>query len=167
MRSRWMDGWMWKEKEQGRGAKEERREVAKREKERERGGCIVERPTLRGKHSWVTWHTVGNGSRRRKRVSPEEDEGLARRAHATILQRIPCSVWLPLSFSLSLSLSLSLVRDKTNELPSDKTPLPANVNDTSVLSVAGMSNYQGTCCLLYNPDVEIHRSLAFPLPLVP
>ena len=137
-----------------------------REREREGEGCIVERPTLRGKHSWVTWRTVGNGSRRRKRVSPEEDEGLARRAHATILQRIPCSVWLPLSLSpslpLSLSLFFSLARDKTNELPSDKTPLPANVNDTSVLPVAGMSNYQGTRCLLYNPDVEIHRSLVFP-----
>lgn len=60
--------------------------------------------------------------RRRKRVSPEEDEGLARRS--CLLdppQRIPCSV-----FSLSLSLSsLGRIR-KESQLPSCKTATPRN-----------------------------------------
>lgn len=68
--------------------------------------CIVEthitRKTLR-----VTWRTVGNGSRRRKRVSPEEDEGLARRSCLLDLHKESL-----VPFSLSLSLSVSRAWDK-------------------------------------------------------
>ena len=109
--------------ERGEERERERREEGwRRRGKRGDGRDVSWRPTLRGKRSGlpgVPWET---DRRRRKRVSPEEDEGLARRS--CLLdppQRIPCSV-----FSLSLSLSsLGRIR-KESQLPSCKTATPRN-----------------------------------------
>lgn len=65
------------------------RSKKERSAEREGGWYIVE-THITGKTLRVTWLTVGNGSRCRKRVSPE-DEGLAV-SLGSILQRVPCSL---------------------------------------------------------------------------
>lgn len=107
--------------ERGEERERERREEGwRRRGKRGDGRDVSWRPTLRGKRSGlpgVPWET---DRRRRKRVSPEEDEGLARRS--CLLdppQRIPCSV-----FSLSLSLS-SLGQGRNHSFRRVKPPLLA------------------------------------------
>lgn len=138
-------GWMEKEK-----VKKEGRGTVKWPGEGRGERDVSWRPTLRGKRSGlpgVPWETdlVAESEFHLRRTKDLPG------AHTTILQRIPCSVQPPL---------YSLAGDKTNELPSDKTTLLGNVNDTSIPSVGIMSNYQG-CFLLHNWDEEILRLLKF------
>lgn len=91
------------EREREREKRDEEGERREREVGKARGWerCIVE-THITGKTLRVTWRTVGNGPRRRKRVSPEEDEGLARRSCLLDLHK---ESLVPFSLSLSLSSS--------------------------------------------------------------